>query len=144
MKKFSNSGLSLVEVTVAVILFALAAIPIYYGLSYGASTEVDSEKIAIANKILEAFRDEMLNQPWDELDPSYAATDWLEIGADLPNAFNKLLEAQQKYKDFKFVGWVRKAPDSEVDALEFRAEISWTSNGPKRDPEKIFFLKIKR
>ena len=57
----TKSGFSLAEISLAVLIFALCAIPLYYAISYGSAEEIQLEKMAIANKLLESFRDEMKN-----------------------------------------------------------------------------------
>lgn len=147
MKNYkTTAGISLIEIMVAVLLLALAAIPIYRTLSFGASKEIENEKIAIANRILESFKNEIMGMPFEVLQTEFSDTSWQTIGADFPNVFNALMEAQKKYKDFEFSGQVRQVEDAVVPTMEFKAEVNWTKNdGEKRDkPEKIFFIKVEK
>lgn len=144
----NNNGFSLVEIAVAIMFFAFAAIPIYYGITAGATQGVDTAKISIANSILASFREEVMSLPYDD-DPNSAlglftpTATWKPTGK-LPKLFDALMAAQIKYKDFKFSGEVRNAPGSAVEALEFRAELTWSNpNGPDR-LEKISFIKVKK
>lgn len=147
-----NIGVSLVEIAVAILFFAFAAIPIYYALSFGASQEVDTAKVAMANSILSSFRDEIMSLRYDKGDTTddnnaqdlfQPTGTWKQIGK-LPKLFDALLIAQQDYKDFKFKGEVRKAVGSPVEAFEFKAELTWSNpKGPDR-LEKIAFVKVKR
>ena len=142
--RFKKYGVSLIEIAVALLFFAFAAIPIYYALSYGSKQEVDTEKIAIANKILSSFRDEVISLPYDTAKGFFSATSaWKNIGSNVPqNSFQRLLTAQRKYKDFQFSGKVRLITNP-VEALEFNAQIKWSTNGPKR-LEKVAFVKVKK
>lgn len=144
MKNFSKvTGVSLIEIVAAILLFALAAVPIYRSLSFGAAKEIDSEKVAIANRILESFKDEVLGLPYKDLEITYPANTWQPIGADFPNVFDQLLQAQQKYKDFQFSGEVRQVSGAVVKTMEFKSEVTWTNAyGKKNKPEQIFFIKV--
>lgn len=152
MKKNSrfNAGISLIEIAVAILFFAFAAIPIYYALSFGASQDVDIAKVALANSIMASFREEVMNLPYDT-EPNNAielfnpTTSWGPVQAT-PQLFQALLLAQKKYKDFKFDCEARISPVSPVPALEFRAELSWSNANAKglTKREKISFIKVKR
>ena len=150
MKKI-NSGLSLIEITIAVFMFAAAIIPIYYAISFGARHEIDYEKVGLANKILESFRDEVQGLDFEEVQGFFSLDDgsegvWRDIQASnlTPDVFMELLEAQQEFQDFQFSGRARNMAGSSVDAIEFEANIEWDSIAPDRDPETIRFIKTRR
>ncbi len=146
MKK-SNRGVSLVEIIVAVMVFALAAIPLYYAISYGASEETNLEKVAIANKILESFRDEIKDLDYKTVEglmSAGAAWKTLDASGLPPNSFNSLLTAQKKYKDFSFKTEVRKSPGADLDSLEFKAHVAWTTGRGNTASESIAFIKVKQ
>jgi prepilin-type N-terminal cleavage/methylation domain-containing protein len=141
----SNHGVTLVEIVVAIIIFAVVAIPIYKFVSYGAATEIETEKTAIANKILESFKDEIIGMPFETLEGDFPNNTEQDIGADYPNVFNSLFEAQKKYKDFEFTGKVKTVSSAAVPTMEFSGEVTWTSAYNKvKKSEKIFFIKVKR
>ena len=142
-KKINNKfGVTLAEVSVAILIFVLAAIPLYYAVSYGAKEEIQIEKTALANKILEAFRDECKNLDYDTVESYGPETD----GSNLPqNTFGELLKAQQKHKDFKFHATI-KAPDNAIegiDSLQINADVKWTKEKGGESIQKISFVKIK-
>lgn len=146
MKKNKRNAVSLVEIVVAVLVFTLAAIPIYYAISYGAAEETNLEKVAIASKILESFRDEIKDLDYDIVKGLMGATSvWKTVDAKgmTPNSFNSLLTAQGKYKDFNFQTEVRVSPGADVESLEFKAEVSWTTGRNKKAKEKISFIRVK-
>ncbi len=146
MKKLNNLGASLVEIAIALMIFAFAAIPLYYAMSYGAQEETNLEKVAIATKILESLRDEIKDLEFEKVEGSVGATSaWKTIGVGElpPNAFNELLTGQKKYKDFVFSAEVRKSPGADIDAIEFKAEVSWTTGRGKKSTEKMSFIKVK-
>lgn len=135
-------GVSLVEIAVAVLFFAFAAIPVYYALSYGATQEIDMSKVSMANKVLAAFRDEVMRLSYDEAEGCFPAATF-DATALPPETFGDLLTAQRDYKDFQFSGKVEKLTDP-VDAMQFDIEITWSNaKGPER-LEKISFMKVKK
>ncbi|MDD3147598.1 MAG: prepilin-type N-terminal cleavage/methylation domain-containing protein [Candidatus Riflebacteria bacterium] len=145
MKRNKSAGVSLVEIIVAVMVFAMASIPLYYAISYGASEETNLEKVAIANKILAAFRDEIKNLDYKTVEGLMTATsNWktLDASALPPNSFNSLLTSQKKYKDFEFKTEVRKSPGADLDSLEFKAAVSWTTGRGNTASESIAFIKV--
>lgn len=150
-KNCKRTGITLLEVIVAVLIFSVAVVPMYYVLTYGARQEIDYSKVALANKILESFRDEVLSLDYDTVQglvgASAGSTSWRDFGASAlpPNSFNAVLEAQREHQDFQFSGQVRTPAGAVVDALEFKAEVTWPSpTGPARDPESIVFVKVRR
>lgn len=150
IKKFKNTrAVSLLEFILAVLVFGIAVIPLYYAISYGAKHEIDYEKVGIANKLLESFKDEVLSLDYEIIEGMFSlddgSTTWKNIAQPSlpPLAFNAIFQAQTEYKDFKFAGEARNTGTSAVKAIEFKASISWESTGPQRN-EEIFFVKVKR
>lgn len=144
MKK-NRLGLSLVEIIVAVAVFAIAAVPIYYAISYNAADEANIGKRSIAQKILESFRDEIKDLEYDYVVGLMGATSsWKTFTSSgmTPNSFNVLLTAQQEFKDFVFSGEVKTAGGA-VELLEFKVEVTWTSGRGKQEVEKLSFIKVK-
>ena len=94
--KKNKSGVSLTEISVAVLIFALVAIPLYYAISYGSKEEIQLDKVAIANKVLESFRDEIKNLDY----PTVESFGNKIVSTQLPpNSFQALLEAQKNIKN---------------------------------------------
>ncbi len=140
-------GFSLAEIIVAILVFAVGAIPIYYAISYGASEETNLEKVAIASKILQSFRDEIKDLDFKTVEGLMGAgAAWKSVdgGALPPNSFNSLLTAQKKYKDFLFKTDVRKSPGADLDSLEFKAVVTWTTGRGNTASETISFIKVKQ
>ena len=135
----NKSGFSLTEISVAVLLFAIVAIPLYYAVSYGSKEEIQLDKIAIANKVLESFRDEIKN-----LD--YATVE--SLGKDIeanqlpPNSFSALWDAQSKYKDFEFKAESIEDKNNDVVSRKITAEITWTNGTGNKSSQKISFIKV--
>ncbi len=140
-RKINNkSGFSLAEISLAVLIFALCAIPLYYAISYGSAEEIQLEKMAIANKLLESFRDEMKNIDFD-----LAKKDYLTINENSlpPETFNVYLDAAKKYKDFKFVSDSKANDLNGIESINFKVGVSWTTNSGRIASQSISFVKVK-
>lgn len=144
MKKLNRLGVSLTEISIAVLIFAVAAIPLYYGISYGSKEEIQLNKDTIAQNILESFRDEIKN-----LD--FATVESFIVGGEIPvtqlppNSFQEFLKAQKKYKDFEFKAEVKNPPaGTEVKTLTFKATVTWTKEGGNKSERKISFIKVEQ
>ena len=146
-KNLTNHGVSLVEVMLAVALFIITVVPIYYGLSYGAAEEINLEKRNIARKILESFQDEIKDFDYDDLQKFIKATNAEKSISEKdlpPNSFDELVQAQTKYKDFKFSGKVKASEANFIKSIEFKVEVTWTKGTGKTAIEKLAFIKVKR
>lgn len=140
-RKINNkSGFSLAEISLAVLIFALCAIPLYYAISYGSAEEIQLEKMTIANKLLESFRDEMKNIDFD-----LAKKDYLTINENSlpPETFNVYLDAAKKYKDFKFVSDSKVNDLNGIESINFKVGVSWTTNSGRIASQSISFVKVK-
>lgn len=145
MKRQKNNnnkrGVTLIEISVAVLIFALVAIPLYYAITYGSNEEIQLDKVAIANRILESFRDEIKNLDFETVDNYGSNIDGSQLP---PNSFKALLDGQQKYKDFAFKAEIKKPETtlSDVVSLTIVAEVSWTKGNGEKSTQKISFVKV--
>ena len=96
-KKNNRLGVSLAEISIAALIFALCAIPLYYAISFGSKEEIKMEKDTIATKILESFRDEIKDLDYD------TAVNFGNFGdsSGLPPETLKVYEKAKDYKEFK-------------------------------------------
>ena len=139
--KNNKSGTSLVEISIAVLIFALCAIPLYYAVSYGSKEEIRMEKVALANKILESYRDEIKNLDYD------LAKDFGSVSDNngLPPETLKVVEQAKESKDFKVTVTSGPGPDPDVESTVFKAEVTWIAEGGGEPvTQKISFVKIKQ
>ena len=137
----NKSGFSTTEIAIAVLLFALAAIPLYYAISYGSNKEIQLDKIAIANKVLESFRDEIKSLDF-ELVKSFGSS--IDASQLPPNSFDKLYEALKKYKDYKFSATSEFKEENGIETLIFKAQITWHDGvGGKESTQKLSFMKVR-
>jgi len=141
MKKNKKLGFTLTEITVALGLFALLAVPAYLMFSFGAADEMSYHKTAAANRILESCRDEIKNLSYayaQSLGPSFDSI-------NLPPAtFDKLLNAQKELKDstFKFYG-IAEETIAEPAHIKFTLKVTWTKKSGATAEEKLVFIKVK-
>lgn len=138
MKKI-KSGVSLVEIVLAVAIFAIISIPLYYAISFGSKEEIQLDKVAHANKILESFRDEIKNLDFDTVKNMGSKIDGSQLP---PNSFQSLLKAQQKYKDFKFNAEAETKTINEIESISFNAEVNWTKDSGGKSSQKLSFVKV--
>ena len=138
--KKNKSGVSLAEISVAVLIFALVAIPLYFAISFGTKEEIQTDKVAIANKILESFRDEIKNLDFETV-LSYGDT--IKASDLPPNSFGKMYDAQKEYKDFEFIASATKNDVDGMRSITFNASVSWTRDGGK-STQKISFIKVEK
>ena len=141
MKKIrmNKSGFSFTEISVAVLIFALVAIPLYYAISFGSKEEIQLDKIAIANKILESFKDEIKNLDYPTVE---SFGEKIKSQHLPPNSFQELLKAQQKYKDFEFEAESKEDTTNDVISRKITAEVKWTNGSGKTSSQKISFIKV--
>lgn len=134
-------GVSLVEIVAAVAIFAIVAVPLYYAVSYGSKEEIQLEKVSIANKILESFRDEVKNLDFETVKSYGSSFDGSQLP---PNSFQKLLDAQKKHKDFKFSAEATTKNINDIESIAITAEVKWTKDGKGESSQKISFVKVQQ
>ncbi len=137
--KKNKSGVSLTEISVAVLIFAIVAIPLYYAISYGSKEEIQLDKVAIANKVLESFKDEIKNLDYPTVE---SFGEKIEATQLPPNSFQELLKAQQKYKDFKFEAESIEDNNNDVISRKITAEVKWINGSGNTTSQKISFIKV--
>jgi prepilin-type N-terminal cleavage/methylation domain-containing protein len=137
-----DNGFSLVEIVLAVTIFSLAAIPIYYALSGSATQEIETTKLSMARKILESFKEEILARPFDEM-KNFASGEGLQpFNGGFPNTLTKVFDEQKKYKDFEFVAKICFAPGTQA-VLQFKGEVNWRRPGGQMGkPEELSFILV--
>lgn len=128
----------MLEICIAVTVMALAMIPIYNHISRQTSIAIHTEKIQMADKILQSVKEEMLGTPFKNL---VEMTKQLQKDTEgkfpLVDGFyqatnQKVLEIQKKYKDFQIEGrmWFvdrRTDPSAAevLDCIQVDAKVNW-------------------
>lgn len=145
MKSSRNTGFSLVEVTIAVFVFILAAWPIYNAITEGAKREIDSTKLAMARKINESVRSEVMSQKFQDVADAVGANTTFSPLDDRFYTKAKLdvLDFQKKYKDFE-LSVEGRVDETRHSVLHFKAAVTWKDykNQP-HPPETLFFMMVK-
>jgi len=140
----TRRAFSLVEVLVAALIFVGAAVPIYYAIAGGASKGIETTKLAMARKILESFREEVMGRKFEELETfAGGSTAFVNMAGGYPKTLSDVITFQRDYKDFQFSPEIRVSPDRET-VLEISGSVTWTTNdGSKHKPEKLSFVVVK-
>lgn len=138
----NKKGVTLVEVTVAVLIFIVAAVPLYYAVSYGSKEEIQLDKVAQANKILASFKEECTNLDYEIVSGFVPSIE--DASGMTPNSFKDMLEAQKKYKDFKFHADIKANTLGDFETLEIEAEVTWTRDGGGKSSQRLSFVKVKK
>ena len=127
--------MSLLEVFIAGFILVLGIIPLIRNSQADAEKAIETEKIQMAERILESIKSELMTMKFGVFYERAKAEslDEKAIGpfplndAYYPSSIDKVLEIQQKYKDFQVVGtwsWAIKDEDKqEPDKTMVRAEI---------------------
>ncbi len=134
------------------LILALGLIPIYRHISRQASVSVETEKIQMAEHILESIKEELTGMPYAKLYEFAKDMQKDELGnrpledGMYPLSNVKVLDIQKKFKDFKVSGtWrfmERPVPggiDTSMTQVETLAQ--WTSaDGKPRERTRTFML----
>jgi hypothetical protein len=130
-----RKAVTLVEITIAVTILLIAIIPLMQLSSNDAVTAIETEKIQIAERILESIKSELQALPFkrfyersevgdEEKDKNYPGPFELSDGF-YPISLGKVLEIQKEYKDFGVVGtWSYIVKDGKPDKTMIQADIS--------------------
>lgn len=144
MRNFDRkSGLSLLEVVVAALIFALAIIPIYYALSSQSVSDLETTKIAMAKDILTSLRQEIMARPFDELSPYVPATKGPLQNEPYPLTLDKILKAQKEYQGIQFelsVDAELTGPGKKV--IQFEGKVTWKDNKNQIKEETLSFMTV--
>ncbi|MBF0410609.1 MAG: hypothetical protein HQM10_24915 [Candidatus Riflebacteria bacterium] len=136
-----DSGLSILEITIAIFILILGLIPIYKSISGYSATAVETSKLAMAREILNSLKNEVMSQSYKEFQKLSFAP---QTEFDMPGQFyitnlQKILDIQKAQKDFEL--FVKaKFNNSEKTISEIKATICWTKNNNEKKKEELCFL----
>ena len=147
-----RSGLNLLEICIAVTVMAFAMIPIYSHISRQTAIAIHTEKIQMADHLLESIKEELTGMPYANLyefaknvpkdDLGYRP---LEDGM-YPLTNVKVLEIQKKFKDYTVTGrWKfleRPIPGGvDTSMTQVEARVAWTTEtSDKKERTRTFML----
>ena len=152
-----RKAISLVEITIACLILVMAIIPLIKNSREDAAKLIETEKIQMAERILESIKSELMTIKFsvfydraelEGLDKNSAGPFVLSDGY-YPVALGEVLKIQQKYKDFTVVGtWSWGINDEgKPDKTLVEAEVScfFSRPGPDIPPieRKKAFLIVK-
>jgi hypothetical protein len=127
-----SKGVTLVEICIALTILVVALVPLMRMSSGDATTAIETEKIQMAERILESVKSEVMAMPFkrfyerieaDNEDENKAGPFSLSDGF-YPVSLNEVLEIQKKYKDFAVVGtWSFLLKSGKIDKTMVQADI---------------------
>lgn len=141
-------GLSLLEIFIAVTLLVLAIVPLYRHLTTESARNLETEKIQMADRILQSLKEELVALPFSEFyrriegapDPDGP----FDIEGYYPVTLVAVLETQKKFKDFKIEGvWsflMRNDGKRDKTMIQVDAKCTWTTVGKIMERTKSFLL----
>ncbi len=148
----NKSAVTLVEITIALAILLLALVPLTRISSDDATTAIETEKIQMAERILESIKSELMAMPFKKYyeradaegaDSAFAGPFQLSDGF-YPISLNEVLKIQTKYKDFKVAGtWSFITTNGEVDRTMVQVDIVCSfsrAGGPAVVRKKSFLI----
>jgi len=141
--KTRKAGISILEVTLACVIMALAILPIYRALSSSAEAEIETTKIAMAKEILESMRQEILSHPFDDISAQVSTVKTYSPLAGQPytRTLGKILEAQKKYKLFDLTV-LAQFNNTTKTIIQIEGKVTFTSKGGHPKSETLTFIQV--
>lgn len=143
-----SPGVSLLEIIIAVAILTIAVVPIYFHMARDVAVTFETEKIQMADKILESVKEEMTAMPFMEFynrtkdmpdpDGPFSLTDGY-----YPITLDQVLEIQREHKDFEVVGtWTYVLRSGKLDKTMVQVDlrINWNQPGKLWERTRSFLL----
>ena len=146
----NKRAMSLLEVFIAGFILVLGIIPLIRNSQADAEKAIETEKIQMAERILESIKSELMTMKFNTFytRAKSESLDENSVGpfplndAYYPSSLSQVIEVQQKYKDFSVVGtwsWAITKDEHDQDKPDktmVRAEImcSFTRSGKDMTP----------
>lgn len=133
----TRTGFTLIEVVLSLFILALVLGPFLRGLVGQAQVGEDTEKLQMANKILQSVKEEVCSVRfrdfWSFADKNKPNSDGEYNLDDMfwPHSKEEVMEYQKKYRDFEVTGMLKFVPRQGRDAEErslvyFKVNVTWT------------------
>ena len=134
MIKNNKNGFTLVEIMVALGLFALIAIPAYMFFSYTTSNEIEYHKNVSASRLMETFKNDIKQYSFEET----------RLFSDANNAPPNTKKIYDEIKS-KFSDLEMKIVQEDVDekTIRFTLTVTWKSRGGGERKETSTCVKVK-
>lgn len=134
MIKNNKNGFTLVEIMVALCIFALIAIPVYMFFSYSAANEIEYHKNVSASKLMESFKNEIKQYSFEE------SKGFINANNAPPNTKKIYDEIKSKFSDLEMT----ITPDSvDEKTMSFTLTVTWKSRGGAERKTSSTFVKVK-
>lgn len=139
MKNNNKKAVTLIEISLAALILVMAIIPLVTMSNNDAAKAIETEKIQMAERILESIKSEMMTMQFktfydraeiDGLDKESAGPFELSDGY-YPVTYSEVLKIQQQYKDFQVVGsWSYLLDGEKIDKTVVNASVSCSFTRP--------------
>jgi hypothetical protein len=136
-----QAGVTLLEITLALVILIVAIIPIYTFLSRESSNTLNTEKIQMAEKLLKSIHQELMTTPFRTLAGGLTPDGPRHFPLDsawYPVSHDKVLELQRSFKDFTIEGEVDFVENDTIAKVNVRAK--WTIPGKTMERSRTFTL----
>ena len=134
MIKNNKNGFTLVEIMVALGIFALIAIPVYMFFSYTTSNEIVYHKNVSASRLMETFKNDIKQYSFEE------CNGFTDANNAPPNTKKIYDEIKSKFSDLEM-----KIVTENVDekTIRFTLTVTWKSRGGAERKETSTCVKVK-
>ncbi len=142
-------GLTILEILIAVSIMALAVIPLYTHLSGQASTAFETEKIQMADKILQSVKEELTALPFSEFykrtkdQPADKEGPFELSDGYYPVTLDQVLKIQKQHKDFQVTGvwkYLKRGDKIDKTMIQVDMKINWNVPGKNWERTRSFLL----
>lgn len=149
-----KKAITLVEITIAIVILIAAILPLVKMSSKDAVKAIETEKIQMADRILESIKSEITSMPFKRFYERAEQKDNQESNGPFvledgfyPVTLNEVLEIQRQYKNFEVIGsWSFVVPKGSTERAMVQAEVSCSferTRGMPKVVRKKSFLVVK-
>ncbi len=134
MIKNNKNGFTLVEIMVALGIFALIAIPVYMFFSYTTANEIEYHKNVSASRLMETFKNDIKQYSFEE------CNGFTDANNAPPNTKKIYDEIKSKYSDLEMTIVLKNVDEK---TIRFTLTVTWKSRGKAERKETSTFVKVK-
>ena len=134
MIKNNKNGFTLVEIMVALCIFALIAIPVYMFFSYTAANEIEYHKNVSASRLMESFKNDIKQYSFEE------SQGFINANNAPPNTKKIYDEIRSKFSDLEMTIDPQNVDEK---TMRFTLTVTWKSRGGAERKTTSTFVKVK-
>ena len=134
MMKNNKNGFTLVEILVALGIFALIAIPAFMFFSYSAANEIEYHKNVSASRLMETFKNDIKQYSFEE------SKGFTDANNAPPNTKKIYDEIKSKYSDLEMKIVLENVDEK---TMRYTLTVTWKSRGGAERKETSTFVKVK-